>query len=106
MSTQSMDTDIEATQNVDKMETEKKVKNVITKNSEVLDKFEKVSFEESRIDDTLMEVTNDEKESLESNKIDESSQRSEFRDEQIRVKEKQRLEEEEKYKQQKEIKNL
>ena len=51
MSTQSMDTDIEATQNVDKMETEKKVKNVITKNSEVLDKFEKVSFEESRIDD-------------------------------------------------------
>ena len=60
-----------------------------------------MSYEKTRIDDTLMEVTNDEKESIESNKTDESIQRSEFRDEQIRVKEKQRLEEEEKYKQQK-----
>ena len=81
MPTQTLNTDIEATQNIDQMETEKKATNDITKNSEALDKFEKVSFEETRIDDTLMEVANYEKKSLESNKTDESIQRIEFRDE-------------------------
>ena len=74
------------------------VVDTITKTSEYLESLEKESFEEKRVDDTFMDVADDEKKTEES---DELIERSKFRDEQIKMKEKRRQEKDENYKQKK-----